>query len=93
MKRRCAFLDNLPAFNFNTGVGEPIVGDNGHISRTDTRHLGSTLMETMLDEVSHFCDPSIRKNWRERPHHQVNNTLISTATCNTALMYMYTLFY
>ena len=61
MKRRCTFLDNLPAFNYNTGSGEHIVVD-GERQRTDTRHLGSTLMQTMLKEVTGFCDPSIRES-------------------------------
>ena len=72
MKRRCSFLDNLPAFNFNTGVGKVIVGEDGKRIRTDTRHLGSTLMSTMLKEVGNLCDPAIKKNWTETSHQQVS---------------------
>lgn len=75
MKRRCAFLDTLPAFNYNTGIGEPIVDESGQTVRTDTRQLGSTLMSTMLDEVNNFCHPSIQANWSNKPHQQVRNHL------------------
>ena len=73
MKRRCEFLDSLPAFNYNTGIGEPIQDEAGHNTRTrtDTRQLGSTLMKTMIEEVSNFCDPAIKRNWSEKPHQQV----------------------
>lgn len=71
MKRRCSFLDDLPAFNYNTGVGEVMEGEDGKPVRTDTRHLGSTLMRTMLEEVGNFCDPAIKRNWTEKPHQQV----------------------
>ena len=67
MKRRCTFLDNLPAFNYNTGYGEYI----GERQKTDTRHLGSTLMQTMLKEVTDFCDPRIKESWSQEAHQQV----------------------
>ena len=67
MKRRCEFLDNCPGFNYNTGSGEYIVVD-GNKQRTDTRHLGSTLMQTMLKEVTNFCDPSIKESWSQEAH-------------------------
>ena len=73
MKRRCVFLDNLPAFNYNTGCGE--YKGKTRQSVTDTRHLGSTLMETMLKEVSDFCDPAIKEGWSQRPHQQVSISL------------------
>ena len=72
MKRRCTFLDNLPAFNYNTGVGEIMEGEDGMQIYTDTHHLGSTFMSTMLNEVRNFCDPAIMKNWAEKPHQQVS---------------------
>ena len=72
MKRRCAFLDNLPAFNFNSGYGEYIINEYGKRVTTDTRQLGSTLMNTMLNEVSDFCDPDIKENWSLKPHQQVS---------------------
>ena len=73
MKRRCLFLDNLPAFNYNAGCGE-YVKAKGRKKRTttDTKRLGSTLMETMLKEVSDFCDPAIKESWSQRPHQQVS---------------------
>ena len=70
MERRCRFLDNMPAFNYNNGAGEYIkIG--GTRRRSDTRHLGSTLMETMLKEVADFCDPKIKESWTEKGHQQV----------------------
>ena len=71
MNRRCRFLDNMPAFNYNTGVGEYITDEKGKWVRTDTSHLGSTLMTTMLREVEDFCDPAIKENWSLKPHQQV----------------------
>ena len=67
MVRRCHFLDNMPAFNYNTGVGEYM--ETGE--RTDTKQLGSTLMETMLSEVADFCDPGIKESWTQKGHQQV----------------------
>ena len=72
MKRRCAFLDQLPAFNYNTGYGEYFVEPlTGKKKLSDTRQLGSTLMETMLQEVKDFCDPEIKENWSLKAHQQV----------------------
>lgn len=68
MKRRCEFLDQLPFFNYNTGAGIYI---KETASQTNTRQLGSTLMRTMLQEVSDFCDPGIKENWSLKPHQQV----------------------
>ena len=69
MKRRCAFLDTFPAFNFNTGVGEPLKDGSG--KHTNTKELGSTLMVTMLEEVTNFCHPAIQQDWSKKPHQQV----------------------
>ena len=69
MKHRCDCLDNLYAFNYNQGKGREF----GLPERTDTRHLGSTLMSAMLQEVKNFCDPNIRENWSFRTHQQVRN--------------------
>ena len=71
MKRRCEFLDTLPAFNFNTGAGEYLHDKQGKRVRTNTKQLGSTLMMTMLKEVEDFCDPAIKENWSLKPHQQV----------------------
>ena len=76
MKRRCEFIDNLAAFNYNTGGGEyiEVEDEKGNKRRgrlTDTRQLGSTLMKTMIKEVSDFCDPAIKDNWSLKPHQQV----------------------
>ena len=71
MNRRCGFLETLPAFIYNTGVGEYITDEQGKRVRTDTRQLGSTLMMTMLREVEDFCDPGIKNNWSLKPHQQV----------------------
>ena len=71
MERRCSFLDNLPAFNYNTGGGECFTDEHGELVYTDTKRLGSTLMTTMLKEVEDFCDPAIKENWSLKPHQQV----------------------
>ncbi len=71
MRRRCNFLDCLPAFNFNTGSSEYLTNEFGVRVATNTRHLGSTLMFTMLNEVSDFCDPNIKENWSLEAHQQV----------------------
>ena len=70
MHRRCAFLDTLPGFNYNNGVGE-YTDINGQCKKTDTRNLGSTMMKAMLSEVKEFCDPSVKQNWALKPHQQV----------------------
>lgn len=57
MKRRCHFLDNLPAYNYNQGG--------------NTLKLGSTLMNAMLKEVPQFCDPSTKEDWSLQAHQQV----------------------
>ena len=71
MKRRCEFLDSSPHFNYNTGIGVPIQDGSGHILNTNTRQLGSTLMKIMIEEVNNFCDPSVMRNWSQKPHQQV----------------------
>ena len=72
MKRRCEFLDNLPAFNYNTGAGEFILDKHyQQLGMTDTRQLGSTLMRAMLKEVSDFCDPTIKANGSKISHELV----------------------
>ena len=74
MKRRCDFLEDNPAFNYNTGAGELLTDELGKKYKTDTRQLGSTIMQTMIEEVSNFCDPDIKKNWSSKPHQQVMET-------------------
>ena len=69
------FLDNLPAFNYNRGAGEYIVV-NGRRVQTDTRELGSTLVQMMLKEVEDFCDPNIKDNWSHKAHQQVSEKLM-----------------
>jgi len=74
MERRCRFLDNMPAFNYNTGAGVYIY-TGGKLHRSDTKQLGSTLMETMLKEVTNFCDPENMKSWTQKGHQQVVSIL------------------
>ena len=69
MNRRCRFLDELPGYNYNIGAGEVLYNEK----RSDTRKLGSTIMETMLAEVENFCDPKIKDNWTCKPHQQVDS--------------------
>ena len=64
MHRRCNFLDNCPAFNYNMGRSVP--------GAEDTSYLGSSLMRAMLKEVTDFCNPEILKNWSCKPHQQVS---------------------
>ena len=71
MIRRCGFLETLPAFNYNRGVGEYIINEREEWVRTDTKQLGSTLMNTMLREIEDFCNPAIKENWSLKPHQQV----------------------
>ena len=66
MFRRCYFLDNLPAFNYNEGAA---VAD-GKLG-TSTMELGTTLMKAMLTEVNEFCNLYARQNWTLKPHDQV----------------------
>ena len=86
MERRCRFLDNMPAFNYNTGAGEYIQTGAKHY-RTDTTELGSTLMETMLKEVSDFCDPRIKESWTQKGHQQVG-TGIAGCMLTMCMFYM-----
>ena len=44
----------------------------------DTSKLGSTVMETMLKEVSDFCQPRRMKDWTKTTKQQVN-IYLSTA--------------
>ena len=89
MKRRCEFLDRLPAFVYNTGGGVPVENHHGkyihslrgEIRLTDTRALGSTLMHTMLSEVSNFCDPTIKENWLLKAHQQVCSLPVAYVMC------------
>lgn len=71
MKRRCYFLDNLPAYNYNTGVGELVTNAKGKQVHHNTQHLGSTLMRAFLREVEEFCHPTAQANWSRNPHQQV----------------------
>ncbi|XP_019857334.1 PREDICTED: uncharacterized protein LOC109585637 [Amphimedon queenslandica] len=62
IKRRCYFLDNLPQYNYNAGRS---------LDGSDTRKLGSTLMNAMLNEVPQFCDPSTKEDWSIQAHQQL----------------------
>ena len=67
MKRHCAFLDDLLAFNLNTGAGEILFGEtSGKKVYNDNCPLGSTLMQTMFEEVGSFCDlDTLKTNFPE----------------------------
>ena len=43
--------------------------------KTDTRNLGSTLMQTMIEEANNFCDPNLKKNWAGKSYQQVMGSL------------------
>ena len=69
MFRRCQFLEESPYLQFNVGFG---ILKPGQQQATDTSKLRSVLFETMLDEVSDFCqhyDQS--KGHRKSHYHQV----------------------
>ena len=40
-------------------------------AEVDTSQLGSTIMESMLKEVSDFCNPLKRNNWSDSTRQQV----------------------
>ena len=67
MKRRCAFLDKMPAFVYNIGRGEPLPDG----TTSDTTKLGSTLMSTMLQEVKNLCKHDVKYRWSQKAHQQV----------------------
>ena len=73
MYRRCKFLDKCPGFNFNMGKGE--VFKRKQLKKnptfTNTEHLGSMLMKTMLEEVTVFCNPEVTKKWANPEYQQV----------------------
>ena len=71
MRRRCWFLDNLPAYNFNTGVG--IKRESGEL--TDTEHLGSAIFGAMLREAEQFCQPCFNEDGSD--YHQVYTVYVS----------------
>ena len=73
MKRRCQFLDNFPAYNYNQGKGT---------KGEDTTKLGSTLMKAMLKEVEEFCDPSTKENWSLKAHQQVDLVILISFLSN-----------
>ena len=87
MHNRCQFLDCFPGFNYNTGAGEYKKNSQGELVATNTRELGSSLMETMLKEVSDFCDPAIKENWSLNPHQQVRGGSCPYAANASLLLY------
>ena len=87
MKRRITFLDNLPAFNFNSGKGYIKLVGKKKWKYTDTSKLGSTLMSSMLKEVEHFCDSRQVTDWTNDPHQQVKKKQTLTYVVNTLLMF------
>lgn len=56
MERRCKILEACPSLQFNEGRGEVIIDDDGKRTVTKIEHLRSLLFQTMLREVSNFCD-------------------------------------
>ena len=71
MRRRCWFLDNFPAYNYNTGDG--IKMESGEI--TDTTHLGSILFGAMLREAEQFCQPCFNEDSSD--YHQVHTVYVA----------------
>lgn len=69
MYRRCHFLEESPFLRFNQGRG---VNKPGLSMQTDTHNLRSVLLDTMLDEVSHFCEYHERKDEKKTNYHQVS---------------------
>ena len=52
VNRRCSFLDSLPGFNFNVGLGEYLYDWEKRVS-TDTRQLFNMGKEAAFSEYSH----------------------------------------
>ena len=61
------------------------MNDKGEKKKNDTKELGSTLMDTMLKEVSDFCDPFIREDWALKPHHQVCCVCVCVVWCGVCV--------
>ncbi len=72
MFRRCKFLDELPAYNYNQGFGE-VKEIGGRKLHTSTKYLGSTLMSTMLEEVTQFCNSAFKAQWSLQGYNQVSH--------------------
>lgn len=73
MYRRCKFLEESPYLMFNEGSGIPIKDDeSGRLRQTDTHKLRSVLLDTMLGEVSQFCEYHDRKDLQKQQYHQVS---------------------
>ena len=66
-------------------MGEYKKNNLGEFMPTNTRELGSSLMEIMLKEVSDFCDPSIKENWSLNPHQQVRKR-VHGSLCTAVLV-------
>ena len=86
MRRRCWFLDNLPAYNYNTGVG--IKMESGEI--TDTTHLGSILFGAMLREAEQFCQPCFNED--NSDYHQVHTVYVVGSVVWGTLMWHFDIF-
>ena len=56
----------------------------------DTSRLGSTIMETMLKEVSDFCNSVKRNNWSNSTRQQVLTRLECVCVCVCARVCVYT---
>eukprot|EP00731_Ephydatia_muelleri_P036542 Em0275g1a len=67
MKRRCCFMEKIPAFIYNTGLRMP---QGASLPCSDTCHLGSTLMTAMLSEVLELCQ-SDKTDWSSQHHKQL----------------------
>ena len=72
MFRRCQFLEESPYLKFNVGSG---ILKPGQREATDTSKLRSVLFETMLDEVSDFCQ---QYDQRKSHYHQVSHVYLSS---------------
>ena len=63
MSRRCKFLEQLPAFNFNQGIG---------VGGKNIKKLGSILLTAMIKEAKQYCDRGSLSDWSDLNHQQVN---------------------
>ena len=71
MINRCKFLDELPAYNYNTGGAETFEDESGDLVATNTQKLGSTMIRRRLSEVNEFSNYSRLKDWNSFSHNQV----------------------
>lgn len=86
MERRCRFMEESVFFQQNTGLPYPVTDDDGRkVGQCNTAKWRSNVFDIMLQEVKHFCEPTI--SWSSGCHRQVRiiyycNLPGSFSSCN-----------